>query len=203
MTQRYTSRFSDALTYAAQVHRNQLRKGTEVPYVGHLLGVASIVIDSGGNEDEAIAALLHDAPEDHGGQALLDEIRELFGDRVAEIVEACSDSLAADPAAKQPWRERKEAYVEHVRACTDPSVYLVSAADKLHNCRSSLLDLRARGDRLWERFNPAAGRDGTLWYYHALLDAYDRGPADPRRGAVVDELRRTVEALERESRAQR
>jgi (p)ppGpp synthase/HD superfamily hydrolase len=181
----YTEKFEDALGYAARVHRDQTRKGTGVPYITHLLAVAAIVGENGGTEDEVIAALLHDAPEDAGGEARLAEIRGRFGDGVAGIVAGCSDTYE-DP--KPPWRARKEAYLEHLARAPSP-VRLVSAADKLHNARSMLSDYRSAGEDLWGRFN--GGRDGTLWYYRAVADALAGD------GPVADELGRVVAELER------
>ena len=181
----YTEKFEDALVYAAQLHRDQTRKGTGVPYVTHLLAVAAIVGESGGTEDEVISALLHDAPEDAGGEAQLAEIRARFGDGVANVVAGCTDTYER---AKPPWRARKEAYLEHL-AGAPPSVRLVSAADKLHNARAVLSDYRAVGEDLWDRFN--GGREGTLWYYRAVAEALAGD------GPVADELGRVVAALER------
>jgi (p)ppGpp synthase/HD superfamily hydrolase len=138
----YGERFEEALGYAAHLHRGHLRKGTSIPYVTHLLAVAAIVGENGGTEDEAIAALLHDAVEDQGGPATREEIRRRFGDNVVAIVDGTSDT---DITPKPPWRERKEAYVAHVRNALE-SVRLVSAADKLHNARSILVDLRTEGE---------------------------------------------------------
>ncbi len=180
----YTEKFEDALLYAARLHRDQTRKGTGVPYVTHLLAVAAIVGESGGTEDEVIAALLHDAPEDAGGEARLEEIRARFGGPVAEVVAGCSDTYETP---KPPWRERKEAYIAHL-ADAPPSVRLVSAADKLHNARSVLADYRTLGEDLWGRFN--GGREGTLWYYRAVADALAGD------GPVADELGRAVAELE-------
>ena len=180
----YTRRFDSALLLAADLHREQTRKGTGVPYVTHLLAVTAIGGESGGTEDEVIAAPLHDAPEDAGGEARLEEIRASFGGTVADIVAGCSDTYE-DP--KPPWRERKEAHIAHL-AQAPPSVRLVSAADKLHNVRSVLADYRALGEVLWDRFN--GGRDGTLWYYRAVAD---RLAGD---GPVADELDRVVGELE-------
>ena len=188
-----SDRFADAFTYANAVHRNQRRKRTEIPYVSHLLAVASIVLEAGGDEDEAIAALLHDAPEDQGGHPQLELIRARFGDRVAAIVEDCSDSLEVDPWAKEEWRARKERYHEHARQTSDSSVLLVSAADKLHNARATLADLQRIGPGVWDRFT--GGRDGTLWSYETLLKLYaDSG--DPRVRQLAAELDPIVKALE-------
>ncbi len=181
----YTEKFEDALVYAASLHRDQTRKGTGVPYVTHLLAVAAIVGENGGTEDEVVAALLHDAPEDAGGEARLAEIRARFGDGVADIVAGCTDTYE-DP--KPPWRARKEAYLDHLAGAPAP-MRLVSAADKLHNARSVLSDYRAVGEDLWDRFN--GGRSDTLWYYRAVADALAGD------GPVADELDRVVTELER------
>jgi (p)ppGpp synthase/HD superfamily hydrolase len=183
----YGKKFEEALEYAARVHRDQTRKGTRIPYVTHLLAVASIVGENGGTEDEVVAALLHDAPEDQGGEARLADIRERFGEEVAEIVAGNTDTYE-DP--KPPWRERKEAYLARI-ACEPDPVRLVSTADKLHNARSVLADLRAVGDALWARFN--GGKEGTLWYHRALVMAF--AAAGPN--AVVEELDRVVGEIER------
>ena len=183
----YGKKLEEALGYAARVHRDQVRKGSSVPYVTHLLAVAAIVGENGGTEEEVIAALLHDAPEDRGGEARLAEIRERFGDEVADIVAGNTDTFE-DP--KPPWRERKEAYVAHV-AHAPRSVRLVSAADKLHNARSVLADLRSLGEDLWPRFN--GGKEGTLWYYRALVEAFEAAGSNP----IVEELDRVVGELER------
>jgi (p)ppGpp synthase/HD superfamily hydrolase len=143
-----TERFDKALTYASIVHGGHKRKGTQTPYISHLLAVVSIVLENGGTEDEAIAALLHDAAEDQGGRPRLDDIRARFGDRVAEIVEACSDSLVEDSSKKPEWHKRKELYHRELRAHSDSSFYLVSVADKLHNARSMAQDERQIGEKL-------------------------------------------------------
>lgn len=179
-------RFDEALAYAVELHRHQPRKGTGVPYVSHLLSVAALVLEHGGTEDQAIAALLHDAVEDQGGKATAVAIRARFGDHVADIVDGCTDT---DVSPKPPWRERKEAYLARVRR--EPAhVRLVSAADKLHNARTMVTDLRIHGPALWERFN--AGRDETLWYLGALVEAFREAGTAP----VVEELARTVAELE-------
>ena len=182
----YGEKFEDALIYATRLHRDQTRKGSKVPYVTHLLAVAAIVGENGGTEDEVVAALLHDTPEDQGGKDRLEEIRTRYGDEVAEIVDGCTDTYE-DP--KPDWLPRKEAYVAHM-AEAPPSVRLVSAADKLHNARSILADLRAVGDELWDRFT--GGREGTLWYYRALVEAYAGTGSNP----VVEELDRVVREIE-------
>ena len=149
-------RFEDALVYATQIHAHQHRKGTGIPYVSHLMAVASLVLEHGGTETEAIGALLHDAAEDAGGSGRTEDIRLRFGPDVAAIVEGCSDT---DVTPKPPWKERKIAYIEHIAAASD-SVRLVSAADKLHNARAILKDYRELGESLWDRFN--GGKEGTL-----------------------------------------
>lgn len=161
-----TSRFDAALSLASYLHNGQFRKGTDIPYISHLLAVAAIVLEHGGSEDEAIAALLHDAVEDQGGQATLERIERGFGPFVAGIVKANSD---ADTIPKPPWGERKAAYIAHIRheSC---SVRLVSCADKLHNVRSILAEFDALEAASWGKFN--GGRDGTLWYYGCLADAF-------------------------------
>ena len=180
-----SSRFDDALAFAVDLHREQPRKGTGVPYVSHLLSVAALVLEHGGSEDQAIAALLHDAVEDQGGRPTAERIRERFGDLVAEIVDGCTDT---DVTPKPPWRLRKEAYVARVR--NEPAhVRLVSAADKLHNARTMVTDLRIHGPALWERFN--AGRDETLWYLESLVAAFREAGSTP----IVEELARTVAEL--------
>ena len=183
----YGEKFEEALVYAADAHRDQTRKGTGIPYVTHLLAVAAIVGENGGTEDEVIAALLHDAPEDAGGGPRLKDIQLRFGDEVAGIVAGCTDTYE-DP--KPPWRERKEAYIAHL-AEAPPSVRLVSAADKLHNARSILQDYRTLGDNLCDRFN--GGKECTLWYYREISAALQRAGTNP----VVDELDRVVAEMKR------
>jgi (p)ppGpp synthase/HD superfamily hydrolase len=182
-----TSRFNDAFRYASELHANQMRKKTGRPYIGHLIGVASIVLQYGGDEDQAIAALLHDAVEDAGGRPTLEEIRRRFGERVAHIVEGCTDTFE-DP--KPEWRPRKEDYIAHVRHA-DAETRLVSAADKLYNAREIILDLRQHGETVWERFT--GKRDGALWYYRALVDAFRDGWSHP----ILDDYDREVTELER------
>jgi (p)ppGpp synthase/HD superfamily hydrolase len=186
-------RFDRAITYAREHHVHQPRKGTAIPYIAHLLGVCSLVLEMEGGEDEAIAALLHDVIEDGGGVAAEQRIREEFGADVARIVRACSD---ADVTPKPPWRARKEAYIAaipHKR----PDELRVSLADKLHNARAIVLDLRTHGEKVWERFN--AGPEDQLWYYRSLADGFaarrsDLGaPAQP----AADELARVVDEMAR------
>ena len=183
-----TNRLIEALGYAAELHLQQRRKGKGQPYVGHLLGVASIVIQHGGGEDEAIAALLHDAVEDQGGLPRLSEIREKFGERVAHIVDGCTDSYEVS-GPKREWGERKHAYIARI-ANESEDVRLVSAADKLANAREILSDLRTDGNAVFERFQ--GRKDGTLWYYRALVDIFRKAGSSP----LVDELNRVVTELE-------
>lgn len=183
-------RFERALVYAARAHATQFRKGTKRPYVAHLLGVTAIVLTRGGDEDEAIAALLHDAVEDQGGQRRLRDIRRKFGERVAQIVEACSDT---DVVPKPPWLERKNAYLLHLRHANS-SVRLISAADKLYNVWETLADYRIHRDSIWKRFH--AGRDQTLWYYREVTKILRcEGPRE-----LVSDLERAVMELSRISR---
>lgn len=181
-----SERFKDALWRATDLHANQSRKGSGVPYVAHLLGVASLVLEYGGTEDEAIAALLHDAVEDQGGQRTREMIADKYGETIAQIVDGCTDS---DTIPKPPWRERKEAYIAHI-ATASPSVLLVSACDKLYNARSILADYRVMGEEIWERFK-GGKKDGTLWYYQALVEAYKK----TGQHRVYDELERTVREI--------
>jgi (p)ppGpp synthase/HD superfamily hydrolase len=181
-------RLPSALVFAARVHQGQRRKGSDTPYIAHVLGVAALALEYDATEDEAIGALLHDAAEDCGGEAMLAEIRAQFGDAVGDIVLGCSDSLVEDPAEKRPWLERKEAYVEHVAEAT-ASVCLVSAADKLHNVRAVARDYRADGEDIWSRYQ--GQREGTLWYYDAVSLALWRRWPSP----LTQELRREVHAL--------
>ncbi len=183
-----TPRFEDALVFAARLHGGDVRKGTTIPYVSHVLGVASLALEHGANEDEAIGALLHDTVEDAKGDAesVRTEIRRRFGTAVLDIVDGCTD---ARTKPKPPFRERKERYIAHLPEAS-PSVRLVSAADKLYNARAILSDYRTIGEALWARFN--GGRSGTLWYYRALADAFRSfGP-----GRLAEELDRVVSEIE-------
>jgi (p)ppGpp synthase/HD superfamily hydrolase len=183
--------FGNALAFAAKLHGKQTRKGSDTPYISHLLAVTAIALDHGATEDEAIAAVLHDAVEDQGGQATLEEIRRRFGDQVASIVAACSDT---DESPKPPWRERKEAYVARLR--TEPySVRLVVAADKLHNVRDVLRSYRIHGDDLWSHFK--GGRDGTIWYYGAVVDALNQAATSDEKqlNALIQEISDSLSML--------
>src|ERR1700690_342766 len=178
-----------AFAYAAKMHAGQARKGTTVPYLSHLMAVTSLVLEAGGDEDLAIAALLHDVVEDCGGMPLLGEILQEFGPRVAKIVEGCTDSFG-EP--KPEWTERKQDYLLGLKHA-DADTRLVSASDKLHNVRTILADYREHGERIWERFT--GKKEGTLWYYRALSDEYRR--RDPNRNTreleiVVAELESVV-----------
>ncbi len=179
-------RFEDALLYAAKLHREQRRKGGDIPYVAHLLAVTSLVLEHGGDETEAIAAMLHDAIEDQGGASTREEIRQRFGERVCEIVDGCTDT---EVTPKPPWRERKETFLARL-AEADTSVALVVAADKLHNLRSVVAEYRRLGPALWSRFR--GGREGSLWYYQRVGELLDgRAPS-----TLMAELRRTHAELE-------
>ncbi len=180
-----TDRFDDALGLAAKLHRTQARKVSNIPYIAHLLAVTALVLEHGGDEDQAIAALLHDAVEDQGGMATAEMIRRRFGDRVADCVLACSDTTAPDT---EPWTLRKERYLASL-ATKSPEALLVTSCDKLHNASSILVDLQVIGPEVFERFT--AKRDGTLWYYRSLADALTRlrpGPLSDRLDATVAEI---------------
>jgi GTP pyrophosphokinase len=185
-------RFEQALHYACVLHAGQVRRGTSVPYLAHLLAVAGLALEYGATEDEAIAALLHDAVEDAGGKPRASDIRQRFGDHVADIVAGCTD---ADAVPKPPWQARKEAYITGL-ATTNPSARFVSCCDKLHNARSIVSDLRQHGEPIWQKF--AGGKDGSLWYYTTLCAEYRRlNVCVP----LVDELERTIEEIKRLSSA--
>lgn len=181
-----TSKFEEALKYAASIHSEQMRKGTDIPYVSHLLGVASIALEYGANEDEAIGALLHDAGEDAGGKPRIDDIQLKFGKAVAEIVLGCTDTLETP---KPDWTKRKKDYIAHLPK-TSSSIRLVSAADKLHNARAILRDYRIHGEKLWERFS--GKKTDILWYYRSLADLFLR----IEKNELAHELNRTVTEIE-------
>jgi (p)ppGpp synthase/HD superfamily hydrolase len=182
----FSRRFEKALLYATRIHGGQMRKKTRIPYIAHILGVTAIALEYGAKETEAIAALLHDAVEDCGGAKRLRDIDRRFGKRVAKIVDGCTDT---DQTPKPPWRERKEAYIAHLKRAS-ASTRLVSAADKLHNARAILRDLRKEGDKLWSRFN--GGKEGSLWYYRLLVTAF----REDDESELVDELDRVVSEIE-------
>ena len=185
----YSERFDDALQFASDLHRDQVRKGRGVPYITHLLGVASLVGAHGGDEDQVIAALLHDAIEDCVGEVpdIAEQIEERYGEKVREIVEGLTDAYQQP---KPPWTERKQTYIDHVRELPpDSPVLLVCLSDKMHNVRSILRDLRTEGDELWEIFT--GGHGGTLWYYTTLAEVFD----GKMEGHLVEEFRRLVGAM--------
>ncbi len=177
--------WQQAFTYASDLHAKQKRKGKDVPYISHLMGVAAIVLEQGGTENQAIGALLHDAVEDQ--DVTVEEIRQRFNDEVAVIVEGCTD---AEGEPKPEWRERKEKYIAHLSGA-GPSVWLVAAADKLYNARNILEDYRIKGESLWDRFT--GGKDGTLWYYRTLAKTFREIYPSP----LTDELGRVVSELEK------
>ena len=191
----YSDTITFALSYAAKLHQRQGRKGTEVPYLSHLMSVSALVMEYGGSEEQAIAALLHDAVEDQGGRSVLVQIEKFFGSAVARIVEDCSDSLAEDPGEKAPWRQRKEEYLAHLEDVST-STLLVSCADKLHNLRSIIRDYDRMGEGLWQRFN-ASGPDAILWSYEALAEVYEQRLNNPISIAyrqAVNHLKENLEA---------
>ena len=179
-------RFRSAFTFAARKHDGQKKKATHVPYIAHLMGVSALVLEAGGDEDLAIAALLHDVVEDCGGRPTLRKVKSCFGKRVAHVVEGCTDSFVMP---KPPWHERKLKYIRHLRSA-DSDIRLVSAADKLYNARAILMDYKQCGESVWQRFN--GGRDGTLWYYRALAEEFSR----KKSNILVNELKHTVKELE-------
>jgi (p)ppGpp synthase/HD superfamily hydrolase len=176
-------RFQEAFLFAYRLHQNQERKESKVPYIAHLMGVSGLVMEYGGNEDEAIAGLLHDAAEDQGGSAVLVEIQRNFGETVTAIVRGCSDWL---DGPRPPWKRRKEAYLIHLKGAKE-DVQLVSACDKLYNARTVLSDLRRMGDDVWSRFS--GGKAGLMWYFESLTRVFSI------RNPVVDELARVVREL--------
>jgi hypothetical protein len=191
-TGKLTERFDRAVAYAAAAHDEQRRKGTDIPYAAHLLGVASLVLEAGGGEDEAIAALLHDVVEDQGGAERLADVTATFGERIAGIVQECS---AEDKTDDPGWRVRKERYIAGLSSCS-ASALVVSAADKLYNARAILDDYRALGPRVWDRFNADEPKgESILWYYQSLVDAYRVRIDAPAR--LISELGRTVTQLGR------
>lgn len=180
--------YAEALAYAARAHAGQNRKGTPLPYITHPVAVSALVLEHGGDEEQAAAALLHDVVEDCGA-AHLAEIRNRFGPRVALIVEGCTDGVAGADGRKPPWRERKQAYLRHLDDAPDDVIF-VAACDKLHNARSIVADAEAGAD-VFARFT--AGRDGTLWYYHALAEGLsvrlrERRPLSAALDAAVERM---------------
>ncbi|BAY16968.1 metal dependent phosphohydrolase [Anabaenopsis circularis NIES-21] len=184
-TVQLTANFESALVYATHLHRHQTRKISGVPYISHLLSVAALVLEAGGTEEEAIAALLHDSIEDQGGKSTREEIRQRFGERIVAIVDGCTES---DTHPKPPWEERKQKYLENLRHAS-PSIRLVSLADKLHNARSLLADLRQHGSSVWQEFK--AGREGTIWFYQQLEQVYLATGSD----FLTEEFSRVIQEL--------
>jgi (p)ppGpp synthase/HD superfamily hydrolase len=180
-----TGRYDEAFRYAHELHGNQKRKGTSIPYISHLMIVSALVIENGGTEDQAIGALLHDAAEDQGGTATLQAVRNRFGDVVAEIVSDCTDSW---DQRKPDWRPRKEAYLAELPAKPQRSL-LVSLADKTHNAEAILFDYRVLGEVLWDRFN--GGAAGTRWYYQSLANIF----SEVMPGRLSDRLSRAATAF--------
>lgn len=189
-----SSRLSSALALAVQAHDGQVRKGTAIPYIAHPMGVASIALDFGATENQAIAALLHDVLED-GGPHYAPLIEAQFGAAVLALVQACTDGVPDASGVKADWGERKRAYLAHL-AQAPAEVLLVSGADKLHNARAIVSDLITIGPEVFKRFK--AGRDGTLWYYRALADMFTQ-----RRAPVAVSLEAEVRQMERLAGAQR
>lgn len=183
-----TERFLAAVALAQEVHGPQRRTGTKIPYLAHLLVVTGLVIEDGGDEDQAIAAMLHDSVEDGGGRPMLERIDEDFGQRVAAIVEGCSDSVDGEPT--EPWIERKRRYLAHLPAVADDAILRVALADKVHNARSIVRDYREEGEALWARFPERSARE-QLWYYRGLVEFFQRR----RPGPLTEDLWRAVGEL--------
>jgi (p)ppGpp synthase/HD superfamily hydrolase len=186
MQNNLSDRFLKAFSLAFTLHREQLRKASQTPYIAHLLAVAALVLENGGTENQAIAALLHDAVEDHGGLDTLNQIREEFGDYVADLVDGCTDSYTQP---KEDWKPRKIAYLEKLKTASD-DVLLISLADKVHNARSILRDLHITGESTWNKFK--GKKPGTLWYYQALAKTFDRAPYP----TLKNELRNLVDEIQ-------
>ena len=182
----YSVRVVEAFAMMHELHRDQRRKGGDIPYITHLMAVAALVGEHGGDEDCFIAALLHDAVEDQGGEAVLLRIREAFGDKVAALVLGASDTMEVP---KPPWRARKEKHIAHMREA-DADLRMLLCADKIHNARAIIGDLRNCPPDYWRRFN--GGKEGTLWYYRTACDALGHGWEHP----LLDLLQREVEGLE-------
>ena len=204
-----TDNFHQAMKFANKMHKDAARKSTSIPYICHPIGVASLVIEAGGDEEQIISALLHDVAEDCGGEKALKKIRKKFGPRVERIVRGCSDSLTEDPDKKDPWKIRKENHIKHLKTA-DADVLIVTAADKLHNARSIVTDLQIHGEELWERFN--SDKDSIFWYYQEIFNtleakqvtpvllvplknaidmmqgSYERGPKDKKQEVVLTPL---------------
>lgn len=179
-------RFEEAFLLANRLHAEQKRKISGAPYMSHLLSVAALVLQDGGGEDEAIAALLHDAAEDQGGEETLALIKEKFGEKIAQIVEDCSDTFEIP---KPPWKDRKEAHIARIKKVPPPSIRVI-LADKLHNARALLRELRAQGDGVWDSFT--GNKEGTLWYYRTLHNTL----GEPNQGYLWTEFGRVLEQIE-------
>jgi (p)ppGpp synthase/HD superfamily hydrolase len=186
---RLSRKFEQALVYATRIHGGQLRKKTRIPYIAHIIGVTAIAMEYGANESEAIGALLHDAVEDCGGAKRLRDIKRKFGPSVAKIVDGCTDT---DQTPKPPWLARKKEYIAHLKHAPI-STQLVSASDKLHNLRAILASYRTDGEKLWARFK--GGKEGTLWYYAALLRAFSNSSKLAHLLAEIDRTLTSLEAL--------
>ncbi len=186
-----TDKFFKAMEYASEAHKEQVRKSTNIAYISHPFGVAALIIEAGGDEDQAIAGLLHDVAEDCGGESRLAEIAQLFGDRVANIVRGCSDSLVVKETQKVPWRERKVVHIEHLRS-SDADVLLVTAADKTHNARAIATDIQSIGSKVWQRFN--ANQEQILWYYNSVYTVLSDGGVTPN---LLNPLRTAIEIMEK------
>ncbi|BBD58930.1 hypothetical protein NIES2109_17090 [Nostoc sp. HK-01] len=184
-TVQLTANFESALVYATHLHRHQTRKISGVPYISHLLSVAALVLEAGGTEAEAIAALLHDSIEDQGGKSTREDIRLRFGETIVAIVDGCTES---DTHPKPPWEERKQKYLDNLRFAS-PSIRLVSLADKLHNVRSLLADLRQHGSSVWQEFK--TGKEGTIWFYQQLEQVYLATGSD----FLTEEFSRVIQEL--------
>ena len=180
-----SNRFLEAFSMAYKLHNKQTRKGSNTPYIAHLMAVASLVLENGGNENQAIAALLHDTVEDQGGWDTLRDIKNKFGEEVANLVDGCTDAYTHP---KPPWKDRKVAYLEKLKTAPD-SVVLISLADKVHNARSILHDLQHANDQVWDKFS--GGKAGTLWYYQSLANIFDSAPYP----LLKQELRYLVEEI--------
>ncbi|MEN9208438.1 MAG: HD domain-containing protein [Gloeomargarita sp. GMQP_bins_120] len=194
-----SERFAQALAYAHQLHQSQVRKGTAIPYLSHLLAVSALVLENGGDEDQAIAALLHDSLEDgpryspYTRDQITADIATRFGERVLRIVEGCTDR---EHQETRDWRTRKEHYLQHLEQ-VDADVLLVANADKLHNAQAIWRDYQQRGEQLWERFS--GGKTGTLWYYQRLAELFHRR----RPGWLAQQLQTVVQALVEAALAER
>lgn len=186
-----TSRFLDAMNYANKHHAGQMRKAGNIAYISHPIGVAGLIIEARGDEDQAIGGLLHDVAEDCGGEVRLKEIKKKFGPRVEAIVRGCNDSITAREEDKAPWRERKEAHISHLYSASDDTL-LVTAADKLHNARAIVTDLDLVGEELWERFNSAP--EDIIWYYESVYAALDMGGVT---SILLSPLSTSIEAMKR------